>query len=657
MSIITKVWKKAPGKFFFLATKDRMGKWEDHSFSRSEFDEIDEFIEDNMDKDVYWCPHGFSKSRRLKEFAEIPKMLWADLDEVNPRDLDDLMPSIAWESSPGRFACIWNIDTYMTEELNRRLTHHIGADKGGWDLTQVLRVPGTKNYKYVTTPTVKLLWSDGDSFKTDFLEKKLPQEKFDKASSVGVKEIYKKYEKKFNTFIRKELLNGKPTPGKRSEVIWKLANEIIEVGATVDEAFELLRASPWNKFKDRRDGDAQLRRELDKALSKHLQVSINGKGTFKEEDDEEDEDDEEYVFLGKSMADVEEEEIDWVWYPYVARNELTILEGDPGLGKSYMAQMLAKHIVDGQPLPCPPNCKKLKPIKGRIAYFDIENHPNSVTKKRLRWNGCINLKDYVQEDHPFSIDDEETLLKVHEAIEKLRPTIVFFDTLNTYIGSADIHKSSESQQAMANFLEIARRYNCAVVVLRHLTKSTKGVSAIYRGQGSIAFTGLARVVITVGRVPEDLSDDKHLRALAVTKINVTEAPPCLTFAIRRTPELRDNDKSIFEWGDYIDLNADEMVSMEPKTKRDKEKVEKDEDIIKFIEEFLEGGPMAATAVCTAAEARGISRARLYKIAEEMGVINPDLRAKPGHKKRAGGWSLPVTKKKHRFKNDDEEDAA
>lgn len=629
-----KIWKDLPGKYFCISTKDRYKKWEDHFFKKTEFEEVKAFIEENLDKDVYWCIHGFNKPRRLKEYAEIPKMLWADLDEVDPRDLDKLMPTVAWESSPGRFACLWMIDKLMTEDLNQRLTHHIGADKGGWDLTQVLRVPGTRNFKYTSAPKVKTLWSDGETFTTSQIEKLLPKKKqISKEESESAAAIYKRYQNKFSAFIRRELINGKPTPGKRSEVIWKLSHELIEAGCTTDEAFELLRASPWNKFKDRRDGDAQLRRELDKALKQHLNVSVNGKETFNTHEPEDEEEDEQHIFLGRSMADVVEEDIDWIWYPYLARSELSILEGDPGLGKSYLAQMVCGYIVDGKKLP---SVKQSKPVKGKIAYFDIENSSGSVTKKRLTGNGYVNLKDYYQDEEPFSIDDDETLDRVHNAIEKLKPSVVVFDTLNTYIGSADIHKSSETQQAFKRFIEIARRHNCAVLVLRHLTKSTKE-KALYRGQGSIAFTGLARVVMTVGAMP----DEPDVRVMAVTKINVTRPPKALTFTIRGAPgTLKDSDRSVFEWGSFVDISADDIVSSLPTKSEDR--AEKGNACKSFLEELLLDGKMTVDKIARAAESRGFNKQLLYRTADELGVI----KSSSGFgKTKVSTWKLPRKDKK------------
>lgn len=641
--LITKVWKSQPGKYFFISTKDRFGKWEDHSFKRVEFPDVEDFIKENMDKDVYWCPHGFHKPRRIEECAEIPQMLWADLDEINPSDLGDkgLLPTIAWQSSPGRYCGIWYIDTFMTKELNQALTYFIGADKGGWDLTQVLRVPGTKNYKYPDHPVVKTLWSDGESYTYAAIEKILPKkpkaEKVDPRNNA--KSIYKKYEKKFSTFVRRELVNGKPQKGRRSEVVWKLVHEIIEAGCTTDEAFELVRVSPWNKFAERRDGDKQLRREIDKVLTQHLNVSTNQRESFKEshkKDDDVEDDDKEphYEFLSRSLDDFEAEEINWLWYPYLARGEMTILEGDPGVGKSYLAQMISLAIADGKKLPS----DKPKKTQGKVAYFDMENSPGHTTKKRMSCNGLENYKNFLPEPKNFNIDDENVWEDIDRAIHKMKPALVVFDTINSYIGTkTDSYRSAEVQEALKGFVDIARRHKCAVLILRHLTKA-KDVKAIYRGQGSIAFTGMARVVMTCAWHPDP--DEKGVRVLAVTKINVCREPRAVSFTIDSLPDkLNEEDRSQFVWGNFIDLTSEDLLNSAPIKSQGGDKSENAE---KFLEELLDDGPIEVDKVLRAAQAKSITERTVQRAATQLHLV----KVWEGFgKKRRMVWKLPANHSK------------
>lgn len=623
--LITQVWRNQPGEYFCLSTKSRFGKWEDHFFTRAQLSKVRAFINDNLDKDVYWCPHGFSEPRRLKDNAVMPKLLWADLDEADPRTMTP-MPSIAIESSPGRFVGLWVMSSVVEEHLNRRLTYHVGADTGGWDVTQVLRIPGTSNYKYDDAPRVKTLWIDGPTYDIAEIERILPKDRVGDADLGDVMRIYKRYEKHLSLFARKNLLKGKPTPGKRSTMLWRLNKELLESGMTTEEAFVLLVHSPWNKFAGRINGDAQLRRELEKSVTQKFEsVPIENK------------EDEAPKYLAISLADVEEEQLDWIWYPYLARRELTILEGDPGLGKSYLAQMVGLAIVDGKVLP---SVKVHKPVCGRVAYFDLENSAGTVTKARLVDNGGRNLKNYFQDERVFRIDDEEAIERVYEGLERVKPDLVVFDTINSYVGKADTNNGRDVQQAMAHFIEIARRFNCATLVLRHLTKSTKE-RALYRGQGSIAFSGMARVVITVGQHPEE----EEVRVMAVTKLNVTKRPKALTFEIKSLPDtLKKQDRSKFVWGDFVELTSDEITTFVPPSGAGRRKNENTED---FLREMLADGPQPKAVLERAAEARGINIRTLIREAERIGII----RDTTGFgKTRVSTWALCDTTGRPKDKN-------
>lgn len=161
------VWEKQGKGFAFLSLRTGPQEWLDLSYKYPS-DTIE--LPDPREGDVYFCPNLFSRPRRRQELVLPSCWLYADLDEVRPPkgtlitgEYAVLQPTIAWESSPGRYQALWHIDKHLDAEshntLNRKLTYALGADKGGWDLTQVLRVPGTINHKYVGKPKVKLLWA------------------------------------------------------------------------------------------------------------------------------------------------------------------------------------------------------------------------------------------------------------------------------------------------------------------------------------------------------------------------------------------------------------------------------------------------------------------------------------------------------------------
>jgi hypothetical protein len=119
-------------------------------------------VPDFDDIDLYFCPNLFSVPHRRKEYMLPSVWLYADLDEVSPFDIETVPPTVVWETSKGRWQAMWQCPIAMEPSehqiINKRLTYMIGADKGGWDATQVLRIPGTRNYKYDEQPEVKLVW-------------------------------------------------------------------------------------------------------------------------------------------------------------------------------------------------------------------------------------------------------------------------------------------------------------------------------------------------------------------------------------------------------------------------------------------------------------------------------------------------------------------
>mgnify|MGYP003385694344 CR=1 FL=1 len=608
-SLILDLWSQQPGKFFCLSNKSGAGKWKDHFWARDEFGQIPEFIKENSDKDIYFCPHGFNRRVRQKSEAVIPNLLWADLDFADPNEIKP-KPTIAIQSSPGRYVGLWVLKGPMTESMNRRLTYKVDADHGGWDLTQVLRMPGTRNYKYSSQPRVRVMWDDGKKYSPKQIESWLPEEEegIDE-SNLSPSEVFAEYESKLPRWARRELV-AKTMKGKgdRSEMLWKLENECIEAGMSMEEALCVIKACVWNKFAGRRSEDEQLRREIEKIVEHQFKEKPKGKDKrHRKSDEEESRDEKRGTFMFTPMNEIEEEDIDWLWYPYLAKKTLSILEGDPGLGKSYMAMIVAGSIAIGKRLPCK---HKGKPkAHGPVVYFDIENNAASVTKVRLKYNGFDDMGNYYPVEQAFSIDDEDAIEEIYEHLEEIKPLLVVFDTLNTYIGRADTHKASEATQAMNVFKEIATDFDCAVLVVRHLTKGTG--SAMYRGQGSVAFSGSARVVMAVGVDPQD----SNTRVMAVVKGNLAPLPGGLSFRI----EARPKDRSEFIWEDFNDYTAQEVMDASTEARASGEKGEGIQDAMEFLESTLPGAEFDQSKLYRMAEKRSISIKLLERASKTMGV--------------------------------------
>lgn len=595
------LWDIVEGDWFFLSTKSKTGRWKDHPIKRGQWSKADEIIDENRDCDIYACPHGFTKPKRLKEFAVDPKLLYADLDEANPREIH-IRPTIAIESSPGRYVGYWITDKETDEDLNRRLAYSLGADVSGWDRTQVLRVARTKNFKYKPAARVKLLWSDGPKYRVKSLDRMLPEVEDggdDRSSSDRVIKLYQKYESTLSRFARRELLNGNPRTGSRSEVLWRLQGELIEIGLSTDDIFDLLWASPWNKFRDRRGGETQLRTELDKQIARRMA------GESKPENKSDSADNGPWD-PGLTPAVGDRKNVDWVIPGILARGVVTIIEGNQGSGKSYLMQMIGGHIVDGNAVPL---VDPYKPSKGKVAYFDPENDLETATIPRLVDNGIKNRDSFLQGQKAFSITDVDKLKTVIDNLDDLRPELIVFDTANTFIGQdVDIHRSNEAQAAMDLFKELATKYNCAVAILRHLRKS--GGAAIHQGMGSGAIAGAARIIAMV----RDLRDGEGGKLVTCTKCGVGQHFRSFTYNIVPLPD-KDGAKgrSKFLWGDYSDILSDD--ELKPDEEKEASPMTQAKEMLE--KELDKEGKVNINKFLKKAHSRSIHKRDVYKASESL----------------------------------------
>lgn len=613
MKSALRLWRQSPGDYFCISTKSPSGMWRDHFFSRREINKAAAFAKSkSRTHNVYMSTHGFSEPKRHKDFSIDPYWLSADLDECDPRTLD-IKPTIAIESSPGRYVGYWLCDAAVSEELNRRFTYYIEADPSGWDRTQVLRVPGTRNFKYKEKPWVKLLWRDGPRYQVKRLEKLIPQVETEDGKSEGgdATDIYDAYEKDMPRWVRKELTNPRVQHGKRSEVLWKLINDLLEIGMTKDEVFTILWDNAWNKHAERRGGERQLEREIDKAMGRHVGGSkkLKKKEPYNVMADRADGDPTKQRFHIVTMDQVVEEDVDWIVEQMMARCQTTIWEGDPGVGKSYFLMWLCVHFCNGWRLPWEDKSVKRKPLK--VLYADMENSASSVTKVRLTDNGLINGENYYQCTEPFSVDDPESIEAFEEQVLKVfKPDIVVIDPVNLYIGNADTYRASETQQALQVLKELSERYGFSLNIVRHLNKSAAG-KALYAGNGSIAFAGVARIIATIGWHPEEAD----MRVVACTKNNLSPFFGSLGYTIEPLPEtLGKKHRSQLVYEGRVDYGSDDIVGTSNQRDESSKNIAAD-----LIRSMMEDGEVNYHSLLKNADTRSISEMSIRKAAAELGL--------------------------------------
>jgi hypothetical protein len=145
---LEEVWSRQREGFACLAYRPNDGKWREYLFHYPrEWDRVDDLPDDG---DLYFCPNTFEDAVRQKELTLPSIWLYQDLDEITPLECP-MFPTLWWETSPARYQGMWLLDSHMKrarhERLNRALNRASNADPGTWNLTRMLRVPGSWNGK------------------------------------------------------------------------------------------------------------------------------------------------------------------------------------------------------------------------------------------------------------------------------------------------------------------------------------------------------------------------------------------------------------------------------------------------------------------------------------------------------------------------------
>lgn len=295
LKVISKAWgRKQKGYCFFpwidreeqrKAGRRRAGFHEGRAFHWPEDrSEILAHMAAHEHHDLYWCPSLFEYDQRREDVAMDEHALWADLDEVDPHTIEDYPPTVAWETSPGRFQALWLLESGDIQGAswpgneNQRMTYHLGADLGGWDTVQLLRIPGWHNHKYEDKPQGKLLWHTGRSYLSDDFSDLPPvQGALPQGTLISVLEkeidaidrlqVIGRIKLKLNHRAR-ELLAARQASANRSDNLWYLERCLADAGCSVAEIVAVVRDSVWNKFSDRADELKTLINEASKAIAK-----------------------------------------------------------------------------------------------------------------------------------------------------------------------------------------------------------------------------------------------------------------------------------------------------------------------------------------------------------------------------------------------------
>lgn len=221
----------------------------------------------------------------------------------------------------------------------------------------------------------------------------------------------------------------------------------------------------------------------------------------------------------------------WLWEPYIPFGKLTIIQGDPGEGKTTLALRLAAACSTGIPLP---GMESMEPFN--VIYQSAEDGMGDTIKPRLMDAGADldRVLSIVEDKKQLSLLDE----RIEKAIREHGARLMILDPIQGYIGSrVDINRANEIRTVLKSVSSVAERTGCAIVLIGHLNKAS-GSSSAYRGLGSIDFRAAARSVLLIGR----LKNDPTVRVIVHDKSSLAPEGKSLAFGL--------GDEEGFRWLDH-----------------------------------------------------------------------------------------------------------
>ena len=314
-----------------------------------------------------------------------------------------------------------------------------------------------------------------------------------------------------------------------------------------------------------------------------------------------------------NMEMVEVEQIEWLFYPFIPFGKVTIIQGDPGEGKTTMVlQIIAKltkgeaifprqeqkiEEKNGAEMPVDSNVDNLmEPVN--VIYQTAEDGLGDTIKPRLLAAGadCSRVLVIDDREQPLTMLD----IRLEEAIVQTKARLVVLDPIQGFLGAeVDMHRANEIRPLMTRVAVLAEKYHCAIILIGHMNKNSNGKSS-YRGLGSIDFQAAARSVLIVGRI----KDEPEVRVVCHVKSSLAPEGKSIAFRL-------DKDNG-FEWIGEYDISADDLLSGDSRGQKSRKAKE-------FLLEILADGGMAQKKIEEEAEKRGIKKKTLRNAKLELEI--------------------------------------
>lgn len=359
-------------------------------------------------------------------------------------------------------------------------------------------------------------------------------------------------------------------------------------------------------------------------------------------------DDEPADQVTRSLADVKPTKVEWLWRPWLPLGKVSILEGEPDVGKSALSLTLSAivsnggewpdSVVDGNVVP------GIAAEAAGVVLVGVEDDDADTVVPRLiaananltRVHTITQPLDAKGNPTPFIIPDDVERLR--RAVLETGAKLVIIDPITAFLSTSQVKAGDDpsTRQALMPLVAIATETGCAVVLVRHLNKAT-GMSAKHRGSGTIAFTGVTRSVLVAGKLKEQTSDGPT-HAIARTKGNLSKEPMAIGYRLDSAPD--DPDSPIVTWCGPLDMTADQLVGADGAKVSDARKsAPARQEAMEILQQLLSDGPVAAaTAIKLTRENADCGIKVVNAASKQLGVVKRKVYAdgKVDH----WTWELP-----------------
>src|SRR5215212_1554274 len=311
----------------------------------------------------------------------------------------------------------------------------------------------------------------------------------------------------------------------------------------------------------------------------------------------------ESIPVGIMLSEVQAETVEWIWERRIPLGKITVLDGDPGLGKSVLTTDLAARLTTGRAMP--QGFRKRQPAG--VVILSAEDGAGDTIRPRFDAAGGDPAK-VVLLGTEETLGIPEDLDTIERAIKQVDAKLVIVDPIMAFLGE-DVNPNSDKEvrRALTPVKQLAERLGVAVLIVRHLNK-TPGGNHLYRGGGSIGIIGAARVGLLVGPHP----DDEDLRVLAGQKSNLGPSPESLKYRI----ETAENNSARVKYEGTVEMKPQDLL----KGPQDEEERSAADEARDFLRSVLAGSVRKeSNSVKAEAKSIGISETTLNRVKRSIGV--------------------------------------